>query len=173
VVSDSNGDPEDLLGNAGRAFEEHERELLEELMARVQRDISEGATVSEAVAEMRRAATEDDDARELLLRLAVMQNQNHGYIRSHFEHLSARLADPRSRVGPEIRGRPLSQEELELTQKLGEEIDRRLPPDLSEEERDARVVKLLEEDEELAKMAARLERLAAGGGVTPPWDEQP
>lgn len=162
-----------MLGNAARAFEEHERELFEELMTRIQRDIPEGATVEEAVAEMRRAILEDDDARELLLRSAVMQNQNHGYIRSHFEQLSAKLADPRSRVSPAMWGRPLSREERDLMQRLGDEIDRRLSPDLSEEERDARIVELLKEDEELAKMAARLERLAAGGGATPPWDERP
>lgn len=168
MAAGSNQEPEDVLKGASEAFEEHEKDLLDEVMARVQRDIPEGATVGEAVSEMRRAAFEDDDAMELLLRMAVLQHQNRGYIRNHFEELAARqAADIGTKYTAAIRGRPLSEEELDLMERLGEELERRLPPDLSEEERAARVPELLKEDENLARMASRLERLAAWGGTLP------
>jgi hypothetical protein len=163
-------DSDDRLEGAGQAFEQHERELFEELLARAQRDIPEGATVAEAMAEMRRAIAEDDDARELLLRVSIIQSQNRGYIRSYFEQLNAKLADPGTRLTAAMGGRNLSREELDLMQRLGEELDRRLPPDLSEAERETRVVELLKEDEELAHMASRLERLALWGGKLPPHE---
>jgi hypothetical protein len=171
LSSGADKDPDDTLDAAGRAFEEHERELFDELLTRVQRGIPEGATVGEAMAEMRRAISEDDDARELLLRVTIIQNQNRGYIRSYFERLNAKLADPGTKYTAEMGGRCLSQEELDLMQRLGEELDRRIPPDLSEAEREARVVELLEEDEDLASMASRLERLAVWGGTPPPRED--
>ena len=164
-------DPDESLEEASKAFEEHERKLFDELLVRMQRDISKGATVGEAMAEMRRAITEDDDARELLLRVAVIQNQSRGYIRSYFEQLTAKMADPGTKFTAAMSGRRFSQEELDLMQRLGEELDRRLPSDLSEAEREARVVELLEEDEELASLASRLERLAAWGGTLPPHED--
>lgn len=160
----------DALEGAARDFADHERELFEEVMSRMQRDIPEGATVADAVAEMRRAMTEDEDVREMVLRVAIIQNQSHGYIRSYFEQLAAKTADPQSRVTAAISGRQLSQEELDLMQRLGRELDRRIPPDLSEAERETRVVELLKEDPELASLASRLERLAAWGGTLPPHE---
>lgn len=123
------------------------------------------------MAEMRRAISEDKDARELLQRVAIIQNQNRGYIRSYFEQLNAQMADPGTRLNPAMSGRRLSREELDLMQRLGEELDRRLPPHLSESDRQARVLELLDEDEELARMASRLERLAAWGGAPPPYED--
>jgi hypothetical protein len=171
MTAGSDREPDDPLKGASESFEEHERDLLEELTARVQRDIPKGATVGEAIAEMQRAMFEEEDVSELLLRTAVLQNLNRGYIRTYFEELSAKQADLGADFTAAIRGRPLSREELDLMQKLGEEIDRRLPPDLPEDERGARVVQLLKEDEELAKMASRLERLAAWGGTLPPHEQ--
>lgn len=172
MAADSNREPEDALKGASEAFEEHEKNLLEEAMARVQRGISKGATVGEAIREMRRAMLEDDDARELLLRMAVLQNQSQGYIRTYFEELSAKqAAGIGSKYAAVARDRPLSEEELDLMDRLGEEIDRRLPPGLSEVEREAHVVQLLKEDEGLARMASRLERLAAWGGKLPPHEQ--
>jgi len=170
MTAGSNSEPADPLEGASEAFEEHEKDLLAKAMARLQRDIPEGATVGGAVREMRRAMLEDDDARELLLRVAVVQNQNRGHIRTYFEELSAKAADLDVEYTAAIRGRPMSEEELELMKRLGEEIDRRLPPDLPDAEREARVVQLLKEDEELAKLASRLERLAAWGGTLPPHE---
>lgn len=170
MTSKPDEDPNETLKGAAQDFEDHERQLFDELMARMQRNIPEGATVAEAIAEMRRAVTEDDEARELVLRVAIIQSQSHGYIRTYFEQLAAQLADPRSRVTAALSGRPLSREELDLMQRLGSELDRRLPPDLPEAEREARIIELLKEDEELASLASRLERLAAGGGILPPHE---
>jgi hypothetical protein len=171
MTKDSDGESKDPLKGAFESFEEHEKDLFEEVMSRIQRDIPDGATVGEAIAEMRRAMLKDDDARDLLLRVAVLQSQNRGYIRNHFEELSAKqAADIGTKYTGAIRGRPLSGEEQDLMERLGEEIERRLPRDLSEAEREARVVELLEEDEELARMASRLERLALWGGTLPPHE---
>jgi hypothetical protein len=46
-----------------------------------------------------------------------------------------------------------------LIELLGSEFDKRLPPDLSEVEREARIVDLLAEDPRLNEMATRLMRL--------------
>jgi hypothetical protein len=171
LSSGAEKDSDGTLEGAGRAFEEHEQKLLEELMTRAQRDIPEGATVGEAMAEMRRAITEDDDARELLLRVTIIQSQSRGCIRSHFEQLNAKLADPEIKYTAAMGGQRLTQEQLDLLQQLGDELDRRLPSDLSEAEREARVIELLEEDEELASIASRLERLAFWGGNLPPHED--
>lgn len=159
-----------LLRMPGGRFEEHEQKLFEELLARVQRDIPEGATVGEAMAEMRRAIAQDEDARDLLLRVSIIQEQNRGYIRSYFEQLAAKLADPGNKYAAAMSGRRLSQEEMDLMHRLGDELDQRLPSDLSEAEREARVVELLQEDQELAGLASRLERLAARGGARWPHE---
>jgi hypothetical protein len=60
----------------------------------------------------------------------------------------------------------MSEEALNLMMRLGDEIEKRLPPGLSEAEREARVVELLQEDEELAELASRLERLLPPPGPT-------
>lgn len=166
-MGNGNQEPNDPLGNAGRAFEQHERELLETLMARAQRDIPPGATVAEAVAEMQRAVAEDDDAKELLMRVAVVQSQNGGYIRSHFERLGAEMVGPERAYTSANRGRPLTREELDLMKQLADEIDRRMPPEISEEEREAEVAKLLEEDERLGEMVAELDRSIIGTWLRP------
>lgn len=153
MTSEPDRSPEDPLKGAGEAFEEHEKDLVDKLMARIQRDIPPGATVGEAIAEMQRAMAEDDDAKELLFRIVAVQNQNSGYISTQFEEASTRHVQYTS---------AMSREELELMQRLGEEIEARLPPGLSEAEREARVIRLLTEDEELAEMASRLERLTEG-----------
>jgi hypothetical protein len=164
----------DPLGNAAEGFEQHEKALLEEAMARMQRSIPEGATVGEAIAAMQRAMLEDDDARELLMRTAAIQLQNRGYINTYFEELAAKLADPQSEWTAEriaaTTGKPLSGEELDLMSKLREGLERQLPdiPDVSQ--REARIVQLLKEDRELGTLASRLARLALGGGTLPPGD---
>lgn len=60
------------LRGAERAFEEHEAEMVEELIAIAERGLSENATVGEAVIEMRRAMREDPKAQELVHRLVAM-----------------------------------------------------------------------------------------------------
>lgn len=164
MSSSASEPPEDPLKGAELHFEEHERELLEKLMARAQRDIPEGATVAEAMAEMRRAITEDEDARELLFRVATIQSQNDGYISSYFASTHARAAALGVKYRPRANGR-FSLEELELMKRIGKELEKRLPPGLSEEEREARAIDLLTNDEELVALAARLEQLSG-----PSWD---
>jgi hypothetical protein len=171
VSSGPEKESDDALEGAGRDFEEHEKKLLEELLGRVQQDISEGATVDEAIAEMRRATVEDEDVRELLLRVAVIQNQNRGYISTYFEQLNAEAVNLETKYTAAMGGRGLSGEELDLMRRLSAELDRRLPPELSEAEREARVVEILKEDEELARIASRLEQLAAWGGTLPPHED--
>jgi hypothetical protein len=46
-----------------------------------------------------------------------------------------------------------------LIELLGSEFDKRLPPDLSEAEREARIAELLAEDPHLNEMATRLMQL--------------
>ena len=60
------------LQGAERAFEEHEAEMVEVLIALAERGLSENATVGEAVIEMRRAMREDPEAQELVHRLVAM-----------------------------------------------------------------------------------------------------
>lgn len=138
-------------------------------LARVQRDIPEDATVAEAMAEMRRAMFEDDDARELLFRVTVLQMLGDGYIRTFFEESEKRAEDLEVKYTSAIP--PMSQETIDFMMRLGEEIEERLPAGLSETEREARVEELLSEDAELAEKVARLERMMMGDDA-PPSPEQ-
>lgn len=64
--------PPDPLEGAERAFEEHEAELVEELIALAERGVREDGTVGDAVIEMRRAMRDDPEAQELVHRLVAM-----------------------------------------------------------------------------------------------------
>jgi hypothetical protein len=161
MTAESSREPEDPFKGISEGFQDHERDLLGEAIARIQRDIPEKATVGEAVEEMRRAMSEEDDAAELLFRVAILQNYGGGYIRSHLEELADRQ-DPDLHVKYTSAIPPMSEEALNLMMRLGEEIDKRLPSGLSEAEREARVVELLSEDEELGELATRLDRLMTG-----------
>jgi len=156
MTADSSREPDDPLNGASEAFQEHEKELFDEALARIQRDIPKEATVEEALAEMRRAMLEEDDAQKLLFRIAVLQHGGSGYIRARLEDLAAEESED---LHVQYTSAPMSQEALALMMRLGAEIEKRLPSDLSEAEREARVVELLQEDEELAELAWRLERL--------------
>src|SRR3954462_5378760 len=90
MTAESGREPEDPLKGISEDFQDYERDLLGEAIARIQRDIPEKATVGEAVEEMRRAMFEEDDAVELLFRIAILQNHGGGYIRSHLEDLADR-----------------------------------------------------------------------------------
>lgn len=54
-----------------------------------------------------------------------------------------------------------------LIEHLGSEFDKRLPPDLSEAEREARIAELLAEDPRLNEMATRLIRLLGNDPEAP------
>src|SRR4051794_24538267 len=170
MTAESSREPEDPLKGISEDFQDYERDLLGEAIARIQRDIPEKATVGEAVEEMRRAMFEEDDAAELLFRVAILQNHGGGYIRSHLEELADRQApDLHVKYTPAIP--PMSEKRLDLMMRLGEGIDKRLPSGLSEAEREARVVELLSEDEELGELASRLDRLMTGDDTLPPHEQ--
>jgi hypothetical protein len=171
MTSGSSSQPEDPLRAASEAFEDHEKNLFDEVMARLHRDIPEEATVAEAVEEMRRAIFEDEDARELALRMLVLKDHNRGFIRAYADELAAGQTDEEVTYTAAIGGRPPSKEELDLLMQLGKEIERRLPPDLPESEREARVLELLKEDEALAKLVSRLEHLESCGGTLLPHEQ--
>lgn len=59
---------------------------------------------------------------------------------------------------------------VKLIQFLNSEFDQRLPANLSEAEREARIVELLAEDPRLAEMATRLTHLLGG---EPPASDDP
>jgi len=65
--------PPDPLREAEHALEEHEGDLVAQVIALAQRGIPEEATVKEAVIEMRRAMLNDPDANELIQRLLAMR----------------------------------------------------------------------------------------------------
>jgi hypothetical protein len=151
------------MSAAKRAIEEHEADLFDQLMARVQQGIAAGATVGEAVEEMERATIEDPEARQLVERLLVMMRFGGGACLPPDAPTTHPDADPdvdvkyRLRGGP---GQPLVKEELELIGRLTDAVDERLPADIAGAERRALAVELLREDPELAAVVARLEKLS-------------
>src|SRR3954462_14409966 len=90
MTAESGREPEDPLKGISEDFQDYERDLLGEAIARIQRDIPAKPAVGEAVEEMRRAMCGEDDAAELLFRVAILQNHGGGYIRSHLEELADR-----------------------------------------------------------------------------------
>ena len=164
-------EPDDPLKGALEEFRDHERELLDKALARVQRDIPGDATVAEAVREMQRAMFEDEDARELLFRITVLQMLGGGHISSFFEQYERREEDLEVKYTSALPR--LSQETLDFMRRLGEEVEERLPDGLTEEEREARVAELLSDDAELAEKAARLDRLMRGEEPppSPEWED--
>lgn len=136
-------------------------------MTRAQRDIPPDATVAEAIAEMERAVTEDPDANELLMRVAIIQSQNRGFIATHLTELDVDRGAGGDVYARAIPGRPLNDEELELLKQLASEIDHRLPPGISPDEREDLTAKLLAEDGELRERVAELKQATAGSWINP------
>lgn len=158
---------EEPLRAAKRALEEHERELYDEMMALAQRGIPPGATVREAMEEMKRALAEDPEVRELRDRVVtLLLHGGDGYIRSQMEMLEADPEENAETVYEITEKGALSVEELELMKRLGDELEARFPPGLTEEEREELGTRLVEEDPELNAIVTRLQELgeARGGG---------
>lgn len=154
---------EEPLAGARRAFEDHERELLDEFFERLWRDIPPGATVGEAMREIERAALEDEGALELFLRVNTLGEANDGYLRSRITEFEAPVDDTEIQYRSPLAGKPQAKEEaLELMDLLENEFDKRLPAGLSEAEREARIIELLNEDPRLQEMGERLDRLLRG-----------
>ncbi|MGN6815423.1 MAG: hypothetical protein ACTHK3_04980 [Solirubrobacterales bacterium] len=161
---------DELLAHARRSLEDHERELLDQLLERVWRDIPPGATVGEAGREIERAATEDEDARELLMRARTLGHENNGYLRAHFIQDGAPADNMEPQYQFALAGKPQAREALQLMELIGVELEKRLPADLSIDEREARIVELLSEDPRLNDMAVWLDRLFGGSLSTPDPD---
>lgn len=150
------------LGNAEREFEDHERALWEELMARMEGSVPEGATVGEAIEAMKKAAVENPEIKELLLRATSIATLGGGtYLREKLE----------SPLPPLTGGEPvyqltdqptksIVQEEIRLMDRLRREIDARIGTEVQGAERRDRIRELLDEDEELSALAKRLDKLS-------------
>lgn len=150
------------LSNAEREFEDHERDLWQELMARMEGSVPEGATVGEAIKAMQKAAAEDPEVKELLFRAVSVATLGGG------TYLRERLEGP---LSPSPEGepvyqladqptRPIVREEIRLMDRLRRKIDARIDPEVEGAERRARIRELLDEDEELAALAERLDKLS-------------
>jgi hypothetical protein len=150
------------LGNAEREFEDHERELWQELMARMEGSVPQGATVGEAIEAMKRATTEDPELRELLLRAVSVATLGGGtYLQERLE--GPPLPPPDGEPVYQLTDqptKPIVQEEIRLMDRLRREIDARIGTEVEGAERRARIRELLDEDEELAALAERLDRLS-------------
>jgi hypothetical protein len=151
------------MRDAQRALDEHEADLFDQLLARVQQGVAADATIGEALREMERAALEDPEARQLLERLRVMM---HFGGRALFPP-EAPTTDPDADLDVDVMytlrggpGQPLVKEELELILRLSEAVAERLPPVLTANEKRALATELVREDPELSALAARLEELS-------------
>jgi hypothetical protein len=103
----------------------------------------------------------------LLLRVASIQLQNGGLIRSHVDSLAGEPHEVDTVYESALPGRPFTAEEIDLMEQMAAEIDRRLPPDMTEGEREARTVELMREDKDVAALLDRLKQLAAENGGSP------
>jgi hypothetical protein len=161
------------MREAERAFEEHERALYEELLTMAQRGIRPGASVEEAIAEMRRAIAEDDDLRELAARImTLVQYREDGYIRVQIDDADFDYAEfvvPDLGPAPDFEAqyrlapRPdqdLMREEIRIIDQLARKLEECLPEGVSEEEREHLTCELLREDPELSELTERLEELS-------------
>lgn len=149
------------LGDAEREFEQHERDLWDQLMARVQGAVPMGATVGEAMKAMERAADGDPGVQELVFRIMAIARMGGGaYLRAQLEEPLPPPPVERVYRLTEQPTKPLVQEEIRLMDRLRREIEARLGPEPEGPERRARIRDLLAEDEELAELAARLEKLS-------------
>lgn len=150
------------LSNAEREFEDHERELWQELMARMEGSVPEGATVGEAVEAMQKAAREDPEIKELLLRAISVATLGGGtFLRKRLEgSLPLPPAGEPVYQLTDQPTKPIVQEEIRLMDRLRREIDARIGTEIQGAERDARIRELLDEDAELAALAERLDKLA-------------
>jgi hypothetical protein len=150
------------LSDVEREFEEHERELWTELMTRMEGSVPRDATVGEAIEAMQKAADDDPEIKDLLFRATSIATLGGG------TYLRERLEGP---LPPLPAGEPVYQltdqptkaivrEEIRLMDRLRREIDARIGTEVKGAERRARIHELLDEDEGLAALAERLDKLS-------------
>lgn len=149
------------LSDAEREFEEHERDLWAELMARMEGSVPVGATVGQAVEAMQKAAAEDPQIKDLLHRATSIATLGGGtYLR---ERLEGPLPPPMGEPVYQLTDQPtkaIVQEEIRLMDRLRREIDVRIGTEVEGAERRNLIRELLDEDEELAALAERLDKLS-------------
>jgi GTPase Era involved in 16S rRNA processing len=150
------------LSNAEREFEDHERELWQELMARMEGSVPKGATVGEAIEAMQQAAVHDPEIKELLFRAISIATLGGG---TYLQEMLAGSLPPVPDDEPVYQltdqpTKPIVQEEIRLMERLRREIDARIGTEVEGAERRARIRELLDEDEELAALAERLDKLS-------------
>jgi hypothetical protein len=149
------------LTDAEQEFEDHERELWEQLLARMQGAVPAGATVREAIEAMQRATTEDPGVEELFFRVLSLAEMGGGTFLK--ERLDAPMpplqGEPVYRLADQPT-KPIVQEEIRLMDRLRREIDDRIGTEIEGAERRDRIRELLDEDEELAAVAKRLDKLS-------------
>lgn len=149
------------LSNAEREFEDHERELWNELMARLGGAVPPGATLQEAVEALQSAAIEDPGLEELVFRVLSMAQIGGGaFLRQKLEEpLPEPPGEPVYRLADQPT-KALVQEEIRLLDRLHRGIEERVDAALEGDERQQRIHDLLNEDEELAALAERLDQLS-------------
>lgn len=149
------------LSNAEHEFENHERELWNQLLVRLGAAVPRGVTLQEAVEAMQEAAAKDPGLEELVLRvMAIAELGGGAFLR---EKLMEPLPEPQGEPVYRLAEQPtkaIVQEEIRLLNRLHRGIEEHIDPELEGDERELRIHELLNEDEELAAIAARLERLS-------------
>lgn len=149
------------LSNAEREFQKHERDLWNQLMARLEGAVPPGATLREAAEALQSAAAEDPGLKEIVFRvMAMAQMGGGGFLRGR---LDEPLPEPQGEPVYRLADQPtkaIVQEEIRLLGHLHRGIEARVDPELEGDERQQRIHELLSEDEELAAVAERLERLS-------------
>lgn len=149
------------LRNAEREFEDHERELWEQLMARMEGVVPPGATAMEAIEALQKAADADAGIKELIFRIISIADMSGGtYLRQKLDGpLPPAPGEPVYQLADQPT-KPIVQEEIRLMDRLRREIEARIDPELEGDERRDRIHELLDEDEELAALAERLDKLS-------------
>ncbi len=148
------------LSDAEREFKNHERELWEQLLARLQSAAPPEATVKEAIEAMR-SVTDDPGIEELISRvLSIAEMGGSNFLK---EKLSTPMPPPQGEPVYQLADQPtksIVQEEIRLMDLLRREIDARIGTEIEGEERRDRIHQLLDEDENLAALAERLDKLS-------------
>jgi hypothetical protein len=161
---------QDPIEGAERAIEELEAELLAEFMEKATRGIPPDATVREAIQEMKRAAFEDPEVRELGERMAVIRHFGGGaFLAKNLRDDVAALVEEDADVDVKYRLRqdlPHLSEEIELMKRITDVVHERLPPNITADERHVVAEKIIREDAELMAILERLEELRETHGMS-------